>query len=85
MPTLSDVLPSYLPSAVERSTPFDVGTCCFVLMPHFFLDAELQGVGLSNHVTMRPAVTSRIIFFDFDAVREFFDGGHGWKIGRRLG
>ena len=66
-PTFSDVLPSYLPSAVERLTPFDIGTCCFVHMPHLLLDAGLCGVGLSEH----PAVTIRIIFFYFDAVREF--------------
>ena len=29
-------------------------------------------MGLSNHVPMRPAVTSRIVCFDFDAVCEFF-------------
>lgn len=41
-------------------------------------------MGLSDHVPMRPAVTSRIVFFDFDAVREYFDGGHGRTIGWRF-
>ena len=83
-PTLSDVLPPYLPSAVEHSTPFDIRTCSLVHMHHLLLDAGLQGVGLSDHVPIRPAVPSRIIFFEFDAVREFFDGSHGQTIGWRL-
>ena len=83
-PTLSDVPPPYLPYAVERSTPFDIGTSRFVLMPFLLLNAQLRGVGLSHHVPVQPAVTSRIVFFDFDEVREFFDGGHGRTVGWRL-
>ena len=83
-PTLSYVLPPYLPSAVECSTPFDINTSCFVLMSFLLLNAQLQGVGLSNHVPMQPAVTGRILFFDFDAVSEFFNGSHGRTIDSRF-
>ena len=84
-PTLSDVLPPYLQSTVECLTPFDIGTCCFVLMSFLLLNARLRGVGLSNHLPMRPAITSGIICFDFDAVREFFNESHGRTSGRFTG
>ena len=55
-------------------------------MPLLFLMTRPRVMGLSDHVTMTPAVSRGVIMLDLDMAGEFFQGCHGsWEDDRQEG